>query len=282
LRQLSLITLVLVIAACSYVKTKLEEKDVVARVHDKHLYYTDLEGIIPDGTSYEDSITLTNSFIDNWIRQKLVIHKAEQNLSKNQKIVDKQLESYRNSLIVFTYEKELIRQKLDTSVSNQEIKAYYDNNQKNFELKENIIKFEYLKLSTKSPKLNKVQNWFRYGTKEKKEKLKEYCYQYAINFSLEDTSWYFLDEISQEIPFDEYHKNRIINNRKFFEISDSSSVYLIKINDVRIKDSISPLAMQKSNIKSIIINKRKLKLIKDMQQNVYNSALKNNEFEIYL
>ncbi|MBL7883316.1 MAG: peptidyl-prolyl cis-trans isomerase, partial [Bacteroidia bacterium] len=44
----------------------------------------------------------------------------------------------------------------------------------------------------------------------------------------------------------------------------------------------SPLSFEKENIKNIILNKRKLKLIEQMQQDVYTDALNNNKIEIYI
>jgi len=37
----------------------------------------------------------------------------------------------------------------------------------------------------------------------------------------------------------------------------------------------------KDKVKSIIINKRKLKFISELEQNIYNDALSKNQFEIY-
>ena len=89
----------------------------MARVFDKYLYKADVAGVIPNGSSKQDSITLAKNYIQNWIKQQVILHKAETNLDEEKKDVEKKLEEYRNSLITYIYEKELIRQKLDTVVS---------------------------------------------------------------------------------------------------------------------------------------------------------------------
>jgi hypothetical protein len=64
-------------------------------------------------------------------------------------------------------------------------------------------------------------------------------------------------------------------------MDDSLYSYYVSIKGFKIKESISPLSFERENVKKIILNKRKLKLIGDMQNNVFHDALKNNEFEIY-
>ena len=159
MKQISLfILLILQLSACSYFKRdSTEGKDAVARAYDYFLYPEDLQGLVPVGASREDSVAIIKNYIDNWFRQKVVLRKAERNLDDEKKDVEKKLEEYRNSLLTYAYETELVRQKLDTVINEEEIAQFYKNNQDNFELKDNIIKVIYLRLNKKSPKLNKVK-----------------------------------------------------------------------------------------------------------------------------
>jgi len=100
----------------------------VARVNEVYLFESDLKGIIPPGTSAKDSLMLTRSYIDSWIRKQLIVRQAMNNLSEDQLEFSKQLDNYKNSLIIYAYENTLVRQKLDTLVSDEEIENYYDAN----------------------------------------------------------------------------------------------------------------------------------------------------------
>src|SRR5690606_6873407 len=106
---------------------------------------------IPSGANKEDSLLIANNFIQKWIKENLILQKAELNLKASQKDFQKQLEEYRNALVVYTYEEELINQLLDTNVSAQEIKSYYEQNQHNFDLKNDIVKVRYIKVAKKAP-----------------------------------------------------------------------------------------------------------------------------------
>src|SRR5208283_4358284 len=93
---------------------------------------------------------VARSYIDAWIHQRLVINQAEKNLTSDQMNFSQQLDDYKNSLIIYTYENELVRQKLDTLVTDEDIENYYNANQQNFLLKDNIVQLQYVKLPLKS------------------------------------------------------------------------------------------------------------------------------------
>ncbi|MCC7232841.1 MAG: hypothetical protein IT242_07860 [Bacteroidia bacterium] len=270
------------LSSCKYFERKKERPDdAIARTFQYYLFPSDIKGLIPAGTSPSDSLVIVRNFIDNWIRQKAVLHKAENNLDDEKKDVEKKLDEYRNSLITYAYESELIRQKLDTVVPDEEIEEYYKTNRNNFELKNNILRVIYLKTSKKSPKLDKVRNWYGSANMKDRAALQEYCRQYATNYFLDDTTWLLFDDLLKEIPIKTYDKEQFLQNNRNIEIEDSTMVYFVSIKGFMIKNSISPLSFEKNNIRSLIINQRKLKLIERMEQEAYEEALNSGNSERY-
>jgi hypothetical protein len=55
----------------------------------------------------------------------------------------------------------------------------------------------------------------------------------------------------------------------------------VKIRNVIDKNEISPFDYVKPTIKELIINKRKLDLIKKFEKEITDDAIKNNKYEIY-
>ncbi|MBP6335775.1 MAG: hypothetical protein KA444_09915 [Bacteroidia bacterium] len=269
--------------SCDYFRKKSvkDEGTRVARAYGYILYEEDLSGIVPQGVIGEDSIAVTANFIENWIRQKAVLHKAESNLDEEKKDVERKLEEYRNSLITYTYETELVKQKLDTAVSEAEFQEYYDNNKNNFELKDNIIKVIYLKLNKKSPKLNKVRDWYKSSSVKDRNLLQEYCHQYALNYFLDDSTWLLFDDLLKEIPIKTYDKEQYLQNNRNIEIEDSSNIYLVSIKGFMMKNTISPLSFERNNIRNLIINQRKLALVEKMEREAYEDAKKGGDVEVY-
>ncbi len=266
---------------CNYFKKEEPGKLPVARVYEKFLYRDDIAGLIQPGISPSDSLQIVKNFIDNWIKQNVVLHKAESNLDAEDKNVKKQLEEYRNSLITFAYESELIRQQLDTNVNDAEIEKYYNDNPRNFELKENIIKANFLKIKKNAPKLDKLRKWYKSDKQKDQELFEEFCHQYGVDFNLDDENWIPFDEMLKKVPIKTYDKEQFLKHNRFIEIADSVHFYFVNIKGFMIKESLSPLSFERENIKALIINKRKLLLIQEMEHAAYEQALNNNELEIF-
>ncbi|MCW3071602.1 MAG: hypothetical protein JWO44_1492 [Bacteroidetes bacterium] len=274
--------MLVLIASCSGSSGGEKDRVAIAKANNEYLYADEITNLVPDGTSEKDSLEQLKKYIDNWVRESLVIQKAESNLSDEQKNVEKQLQDYRRSLITYSYEKELVRQKLDTVISPSEIEEYYNNNQSDFELKDNIIKVIYVKVDKKAPGIEKLRKWYKSDNMKDREQLAGYCHQFAANFYLDDNSWLLFDDLLKEIPIQTYNKELFLQNNRFVEVADSLNDYFLNIKGFKIKNSISPLSFEKENIKNIILNKRKLELITKMKQDVYNDAANDKKIEIYI
>ena len=273
----------LMLASCSYFSKDEQKESAVARVYDKYLYLEDVVNIVPTNANAKDSAMIVKNYINNWVKLNLLIHQAESNLEGDsiQKEIDKQLVNYRNSLITYAYEKELVSQKLDTIVSDAVIEEYYKGHPQNFELKDNIIKVLYVKVKKNAPNLKKVQDWYKSSKDEDIKKLEDYSHQFAENFYADDQNWLLFDDLLKEIPIKTYNKEQFLQNNRLVEVQDSAYIYFVNIKGFKIKDSVSPLSFEKDNIKNIILNKRKLELIDSMNKDIYDNALKNKNFEIY-
>jgi hypothetical protein len=271
------------LASCSFLEKK-KKGDAVAMAYDKYLYRSDLVGVVPPGTAPDDSVETVRRFIDNWIRRQVILNQAEHNLTTEQKDFNSQLEAYRNSLIVYNYESELIRQKLDTVISQQEIQQFYDQNPQNFQLRENIVRVSYVKVPQASANLapaKKAAQLLKSGKILDIEKLDELCQSTMLVCRIDDENWISFNDLQLEIPLNIEDQINFLRNRPYYETSDSLYLYLIRFNDYKFKESTSPLSFETENIRNIIINQRKLELINRMEQEVFQKALENKDFQIF-
>jgi len=275
----NLLLVLLVLASCSWFKKKSDR--AVARVDDEYLYESELVGLVKPGTSTSDSLTLTRNYIDNWIRRKALIHQAEQNLTTEQKNFSNQLDNYRNSLIVYAYENALVRQKLDTVVSDPEISDYYENHQENFLLKDNIVRISYVRIPVNLSQTRPIRRYFYSDDEADRNKLGDMCDKSGINYFFDDGTWLLFNDVLKEIPIETYNQEEFLRNRRSLEMEDSVYLYLVRFHDFKIKESVSPLQFERERIRSILLNKRKMKLLNQMHQDVYEEALKNKTIEIY-
>jgi hypothetical protein len=276
-KSLLAITIAILITACSNDK----KENAIARVYDNYLYKDDVKSILNNELSKKDSALLVKSFINSWIEKNIELKKAEENLTATDKDVQQQLDDYRISLINYKYENAFVNEKLDTVVSNQEIVKYYNENSSNFELKDNIIKVLYVKIKRESPMVNKFKKLFKVINDKNKKTLEDLSVQYADNYYFKEDAWLLFDDLLKEIPIKTYDKEQFLQNNRSVEIVDADYVYLVNIIDFKIKESISPLAFEKQNIRNIILNKRKIAMIQQLRKELRLDAENKREIEIY-
>ena len=279
MNRLLILFLIFGVSCSTFFKKKSER--VLARVYDAYLYESDLKGIVAPGTLPKDSLLITSGFIDNWVRQQLIIQQAEKNLTDAQMDFTKQLENYKNSLTIYAYENALVRQNLDTLITEEETQNYYDANQQNFLLKDNIVQLQYVKLRLKSPLAKQIKNLLSSSNAEDKEKLADLCEKNAEDYFLDSENWLLFSDVLEQIPIKTYNQEEFLRTRRDLEYQDSMFVYLVRFKDFKIKESVSPLNFEKQRIRDIILNKRKIEFIGRMQDDIYSNAQKKNVFEIY-
>lgn len=274
------LTILLISTGC--IKT-LEDNNskLLARVQDNYLYISDIQNIIPLNISPRDSITFVRGYVKDWVSTNVMIYQARLNLPEKQLDFEKQLEDYRNSLIIYRYESRLINQNLDTVVTDTDIEEYYNSHLNDFELKENITRAVYVIIENDSTTEVQYDYIFNLPDSLLFDSLNYYSQINTASSYIDTSKWLSFISIQQIIPIETYNRELFLKNNRFVKIPSKRYTYFLKFIDFKIKDDISPLAFRKNDIYNIIISRRKIKLAKEVRNNIYERALLNNEFEIY-
>lgn len=276
--------LLISLASCQYIKRQFSnDEDVVARVYDKYLYKSDLESLVPDGTPLRDSLELVRTFINNWIANQLLIKQAEENLSSEQKDFSKQLDDYRNSLLLYAYKSALVNQKLDTIITDKQISDYYDSNQANFQLRENIVKVIAIKIQADSTAaLRTARTLLKPDSVSSVDRIERFCLNRSVDYLLSYDRWSTLSTLMTKFPIQNYNEEAYLRNNRLVELNDKPFVYLVRFYGYMLKDGVSPLSFERDAIRAILLNERKASLLKEMQKSLIDKAQKNNDFEVYI
>jgi hypothetical protein len=279
---------VLFLSSCEFLKFKNTRsnqdggnENAIARVNELFLYPKDLEGIVPDGDA-ADSAGLIEQHIKSWIKKQLLISEAQQQLNFDEVEIERKVLDYRYALMMHEFEKIYVNNTLNTQVSQEEVQEYYQENLDNFELDQNIIRGIFVQLPKGSPKLARFRSLLRSQREGDFEELKTYCYSYARKAHLEDSVWVFFSDLTSYTPLQDISDEKsFLRNNKFVETSDKENMYFFRIDDYKLQTETSPLEFVDDEIRKIIIHRRKVKLAKDLEDQIYDRAIENDDFEIY-
>lgn len=257
------------------------ETPIVARVGERYFTEQQLKDAIPNNLSAEDSAEMANTIIQSWMNRELLFDKSQYNLLEEQQTIEEQVSQYRQELYIFAYEKELLNQKLDTMVSEQAIEQFYQENPDIFQLNDYILKVRYIKVKPNSPDLEKVEKWMqRSADAEAQEKLQDYCHKYAVK-CFYDSNWVYLNDLLRELPIEVYNKESFLRSGKQVRFSDNEHLYILTILDLQSKNTLSPLNLERTRIRNLILNKRKIELLNTIRKRIYRDAISSGKAELY-
>jgi hypothetical protein len=266
--------------SCTHLETRSREIPL-AQVFEMNLYPSDIRDIFPRNVSREDSILILQNYVDKWVKKQLILQKAELNLTEEQKNVRQQIEEYRSSLLIYKYEQSLILQKLDTLISDEEIEAYYTENPSNFNLDRHIVKALFIKLPMDAPELWRVRQMSRSDREEDFKELESYCYQYGAKYDYFDDDWTPFTTITRSLPNEIRNPDSFLRWNRYIEQQDSAFRYMVNLREYNLAGTVAPLPYVEQKIRSIILNKRKVQFIRDLENNIYKDALNKGSFTIY-
>lgn len=271
----------LIVCSCNYFKPQ-QKPQSIAREGKSYLYKSDIATLVPAGTSKEDSILLVRDFIDRWASQKLLIDAAEKNLTDAEKATYNSLiKQYKVDLYTRAYIEEVVKNTVDTIVSEAELKEYYKENKENFKTNGSLVRLRFINLSKDNPRFETIRSKFFNYNKKDKNFWKTYALQFK-SFAMNDTVWVDISQVYAKLPvINAENRDKMIRPGKEIQIEDKKGIYLIKVSNVIDKNQISPFEYIKSTLKEVLLNKRKLELIKKFEKDITNDAIKNNDYEIY-
>lgn len=279
-RLILLMAIATVFASCEYF-TSTPEEDVVARVNENYLYLSDVQKLIPENTSPEDSVLIINNYITRWATQQLLIDQAKINLSSdNLARFDRLVQEYKNDLLTDAYKNVVVGKQMDSTVSESEFERYYLEHRENFKLNDVLLKMRFLQLPVDYEGFAGVKEKFTRFNEKDKEALNDQSYAF-VSSNLNDSVWIKKDVLLDALPVLRTESDQVLKKSNFVQLRDSIGVYLVKIEDVLNLNETAPLSYVKPTLRQIILNKRKLELIKKFETDITKYAIENNKFEIY-
>ena len=164
--------MVIVFQACNWMENSEEEnKNILARVGNSTLYKKD----ILYSPSLGDSSQVYSTQINLWIKKQLVLNSTFQSDEIMNEIQNK-VDQYKESLMLFEFEKYLFANSNSIDISKDEIVDYYEENIEDFILPFNLVKALYVKVPFDAPSIDTFKNNFRKFPKSDTTEIITYCF----------------------------------------------------------------------------------------------------------
>ncbi len=266
-----------VILSCS---KKQDSQEAIARVYDAYLYDNDVRALLPNDFTKEDSLLIVRNYINNWAKDQLLLQKAKINLDDEESIKEL-IDQYRQDILIDKYKSAAVGQYLDTVVTDEDITNFYDENKEIFKLNEELVKFKYIHFGNDLLNPEDFITLFKSNKKEDIDSLISQEIQLK-SFNFNDSIWIRLEDVMDKMAvLDQDDKNLFLKKTRFFQKEDSLGVYLVAVKDALRRNQTAPKSYVLQTVKQMILHKRKLDLLKKIEQTLMEDAINNKEFEIY-
>lgn len=279
--SLMLLCSILLTACGRFIKDEADNP-AVARVGNVFLYAEDINKLLPEDTSPQDSAALVTNYINNWAIKQLLLTKAKINLPEEQLQEFEQLVTdYRMDLYTRAYREALVIQAEDTTVTEAQLQGIYERERENFKLKEKLVQLRFVELPVQFLNKDEVIERLQRFDEDDLYYLDSIGVQFRkLNFN--DSLWVPLGRIMEEIPPLTYdNEGQYLKKSQFFELEDSMGVYLGIVRDVMDPNEIAPLPFVEPTIKQILLNRRKLEYLRTLETELIDEATQDNTFEVY-
>lgn len=279
MRRIFLYTILLLLVSCS---SEEDKGEVLAKVYEEELHEKDLSDYMK-GLQYEkqDSAEIAKDYIDQWVREQILINEAQQNENIDQDKINKKVEEFERDLYILELEQQLVEEQLDTTISESEIKAYYDDHQEDFQLNDYLVKVLYVKIPVDAPDVEQIASKYKLYNESDIEEIEIYAKIYASNYYYDQDNWIYFDDLLKEVPLQDINKDRFIMKRSKMRFEENGFHYFLNIIDYKLKNTVSPLNFERNNIKERILNMRIKELRNTVKQEIIDKAYESNSVNIY-
>ncbi|MBB1151155.1 hypothetical protein HX062_15310 [Myroides sp. DF42-4-2] len=261
---------------------KLDGDNYIARVDDKYLDRSSLQNIVPPQTTVKDSIAMVELFINKWATKQLLMDAAAFNLSDDKKKeIDELVANFKSELLIKGYLEKLVQQSVDTVVRTSDLKEYYDKIKSGFKVDDMLVKLSYVNILNSNSHYNKVKSGFNGGKDVKYELLDQLSLQMK-SYVLNDSLWVNVSQIYEKLPFiNSENREQYLKNNTYFEVKDENSTYFVRISQVLRKGDIVPYSYLEPSLRLMVLNNRKMELLKQIEEDILKDAKKDKNYEIY-
>lgn len=255
------------LASCSVFSRQDANDDIAVELHGKTLSRQVLEQVTERAETEEDSASLADAYIRQWAGDILFYDKA---MNFRDEQIEQLVEAYRRELYMKRYEERLVK-KMDHTLTDDTISAFYEAHPELFTLDENLVKGLMLIVPNGAADLNKLRQWVQHPERDI-EKIEKYAYRYATGYELFTESWKTGNQIILKMPISQDELTAALRQRKQIEVRDSTLTYLLEVTDHKLVGDKMPLDVATPEIRKIMLAERQVDFIQQQKDAMFEEA----------
>lgn len=266
----SLLLTTLLCVACKH------DDHVVAEVHNKKLFASEVAALVPSGLSAKDSIDFANHIIEDWITEQVILHEADKSLSIKDKNFDKEINDYKKSLLKSKYFEKITSDGTQFQVSDKEVREAIKQSKVNLVSDKEIVRLNYVKLPKNSKFISEFKDilFDEERRTTEKEHIAEMCGD-SLEYFINDDQWLFWEDIQLEINLEESATDS--NFPKTYEKIIGDDCYLVVILSFKEETTGEESKDYFESVRTMLIQKKKTDFINKKVKELYQQAEKKGK-----
>lgn len=229
--------------------------------------------MMPPGLNAADSARMVTYLKEQWGRDQAIQDEVLKLLPGIEKEMESRIAEYSRTLFVQAFDNYLIEHKLDTVIPSDSIVAYYEKEKNNFISRED--QFSYFYIAAPDEGSGEVSEMMNSNSQSEINRLRDWAKQKAIFFRL-DSSYVNANILEQDrkgylSSLENTSRGQLIKWSGV--IQGQRRKYFFKmLNSIDEGESL-PLELVKEEIRQILLNARKQRLIETEHNRVFSEAV---------
>ena len=254
-------------------------EDLIIRYKDRQLYRAEIDAYVPPGLAPDDSTRWAEKYISQWLTSVVTAEQARRVIPNWEDKIQYKQHNYEAQLLRHAYADYLVRNQLYTRITEDEIREYYQQYPERFLSKATYYSYFFMKKSGTFPPM--VHSGIRSDDRSRINEVKSWCLTQEGVICKLDSSYVTdmeMNLLEEESP---YNLKRLNPNRTYsYRSTLDSSVYIkFKLHNIIQPGDLKPLDMCREDIRRIILNQRKLKLIEQREAELVQTAKNNRQIQ---
>jgi len=235
---------------------------------------------VPPGIDPADSVAIAERYIEQWIREQILVNQAEKALVNQELGFEAELTAYRNALVLHSYKERYANERLETDVSEEEAIAYYEENEKSFVMTDYGLRALFINAPS-SVQVDEVRDAFSNLDSTQIISIEGWCVDNAAIYALDGETWWDLSDFIREVPMNLYRTASQLSNRRLIEFEANDRIYLVRILEHALKDQVAPFSAVRQEVEEMIVHQRRQSILLDMEEQLVVKAWSEGNVERY-